>query len=151
MSIPVQHLFHFAYTNIEWAAASVPVSELLFGTEAKDWRAVIVKMSSAEEAKMLREMMVHAIDEGIAVARLQAQDSGDEIPPLFFEFMKGYLRTWLPEVEGDTLFLQWKTDRITSGLGQWGVGAMSLVPLFGVQVQQRSSGQPIQAVPVMQW
>ena len=152
MSIPIQNLINFVYTNIEWVAASVPVSELLFGTEAKDWRAVIVKLSSAEDAKTLREMLVSAIDEGIAVARLQAQESGDEIPPLFFEFMKGYLRTWLPEVEGDTWFLQWKTDRITSGLGQLGVGYMSLLSfLFVSEVREQSPGQPIQAVPVMQW
>jgi hypothetical protein len=81
---------------------------------------------------------------------LQAQESGDEIPPLFFEFMKGYLRTWLPEVEGDTLFLQWKTDRITSGLGHWGVGGMSLVPFWFMRAVVQV-GQPIQAVPVMQW
>jgi len=39
----------------------------------------------------------------LTTAQLQAQQNGNDMPPLFFEFLKGYLRTWLPEIEGDTL------------------------------------------------
>ncbi|MCL2709426.1 MAG: hypothetical protein FWE95_00965 [Planctomycetaceae bacterium] len=130
MPIQIRNLMLFAVDKIEWLAASVPVSDLLFGTEAKDWRAITVKMSNADDAKTLRAMMVDAIDEGIAIARLQAEEFGEEIPPLVFEFMKGYLRTWLPDVEGDTLFLQWKTDRVMRGLGPLGAGYLSLIPFM---------------------
>ena len=151
MPIQVVNLLRFAVNNIEWIAASVPVSELLFGTEAKDWRAITVKMPSAEDATMLRELMVSAIDGGIAAAQLQAQQNGNDMPPLFFEFMKGYLRTWLPEVEGDTLIFQWDTDRITSGFGQWGVGSFLALlvstPIISVVERQE---QPVQAVPTRQ-
>jgi len=150
MPIQVQNLILFAVDKTEWIAASVPVSELLLGTDAKDWRAVTVKMSSAEDAKTFREMMVSAIDEGIAAAQLQSQEWDEGTPPLVFEFMKGYLRTWLPEVEGDTLIFQWKTDRFKSGFGQFGTGYMSLLPLF-VGRAVMDVGQPVQAVPVRQW
>ncbi|MCL2710050.1 MAG: hypothetical protein FWE95_04130 [Planctomycetaceae bacterium] len=102
--IEVFNLIRFGADKIEWIAASIPVSELLSGTEAKDWRVATVKMSSEADAKMLRELMVKAIDEGIFTLQLEA---GDEMPPLAFEFFKGYLRTLLPDVEGDTSVFQW--------------------------------------------
>ena len=150
MPIQIRNLLLFAANKIEWAAVSVPVSELLTGTEPKDWRAITVKMPNAEDAKMLREMMVSAIDGGTAAAQLQTQENGGEIPPLLFEFMKGYLRTWLPDVEGDKLYLQWKTDRLTSGLGQWGMGYMALISFLMPAVRVVERPLPM-AVPVQQW
>ena len=107
MPIHVRNLILFAATKIEWIAASVPVSELLTEKQPKDWRAVTVKMPNEEDAKMLREMMISAIDGGIPALQLQLESQAihpSEVPPpLAFEFLKGFLRTLLPAVEGNTL------------------------------------------------
>jgi len=107
MPIQVRNLIFFAVNKMEWAAASVPVSEFLAGKELKGWRWATVKMPNDADAKMLREMLESAIDGGIDAARQANADAGTSTPPLFFEFFKGLLQTQLPAVEGDTLIFQW--------------------------------------------
>ena len=110
MPIQVRNLLLFAGNNVEWIAASVPVMDILTGKEVNNWRMLTVKMPSEDDAKMLREMMVSAIDGGIPAIQLQLQSQAahpSEVPPpLAFEFLKGYLRTLLPVVEGDKLIFQ---------------------------------------------
>ena len=111
MPIEVQKLVHFAMDKTEWIAASLPISELLSGVEMKDRRLLMVKVSSEADAKTYRELLEGAIDSGLSFAQLQAEKNETGVPPLLFEFMKGYLRTWLPDVEGDSLIFKWKAAR----------------------------------------
>jgi len=133
MPIQIRNLILFAVNNIEWVAASLSVSELLFGTEAKDWRVATVKMSSEADARALREMMVSAINDGIDAFQLQAQELGNDMPPLFFEFMKGYLRTLLPDVEEDTLVFQWHGNLETLWR-QWQALDQAMMFMFLTQI-----------------
>ena len=105
--IQVRNLLLFTINKMEWAAASVPVSEILSGAETKEWRVTTVKMPSNADAKMLREMIESAVDGIIDAARQEGADA----PPLLFEFARGFVRTWLPAVEGDTLIFQWKGSK----------------------------------------
>jgi hypothetical protein len=106
MPEPVLNLIRFAVDKMEWAAASFSISELLSGAEMNDRHLVTVKMPSVDDARQLRKMMEEAIEATIAAARENAPPHEQGIPLLFFEFVKGYLRTWLPVVEGDTLILK---------------------------------------------
>jgi len=129
MPIQTRNLILFAASKIEWIAASVSVSELLAGTAPNDRRVATVKMPSEEDAKMFREMMVSAID-SMTVSGIEAMMASEieervkseseresvatqlrgvlNVSPLVIEFLKGYWRTWLPDVEGDTLIFRMK-------------------------------------------
>jgi hypothetical protein len=124
--IQIFNLRIFALEKVKWIAVSLPVSELLTGT-AKEWRLATVKMSNVAGAKKLRELMEEAIDAGIAAAK----KAEPETPPLVFEFTKGLMRTWLPEVEGDTLILQWKG----SNAAFFGAAAVGSFLFLGVIIQ----------------
>jgi len=85
----------FALEKMEWITYSFSFSDMLTGSETENVRFQTFKMSSAEDAKMFRKMMEEMID--------TSDLAMPSVPPLFMEFFKGYMRTWLPEVEGDTL------------------------------------------------
>jgi len=90
----------FVLEKVEWITYSFSYSDMLTGSETKNVRSQTIKMSSADDAKMFRKMIEEMIDTSD-----HAVSAEISVPPLFMEFLKGYMRTWLPEVEGDTLVL----------------------------------------------
>ena len=114
MPVEIQQWIRFAVDKTEWVAASLSVSELLFGTEAKEWRLLTIKTPSNADAKRYRELLEGAIEAGIAAARSEAEEKGDETPSLFFEFTKGLMRSMLPAVEGDTLVVRQQSNKISA-------------------------------------
>jgi prepilin-type processing-associated H-X9-DG protein len=70
-------------------------------------------------------MLETLIEFGLNAAKfgMSTQDDAPQFPPLVFEWFKGVLRTWLPEVEGDKLFF--KTGQYFYGANQQTVIAAS--------------------------
>jgi len=124
--IQIQKLVEFA-EKIEWIAASLPVSEILSGTIESNRQWVTAKLPNAADARKLRELMVDAIDAGVPIP--------DDIPPLVVEFMKGYLRTFLPDVEEDKLIFRLKgSNKARTILGTLGGGSDAFIPVSGQNI-----------------
>jgi prepilin-type processing-associated H-X9-DG protein len=116
----IQGLLAFALQKIEWAAASFPLNAL-FSDEKLNDVFLTVKTVKRTDAVQLRSLLENAIEFGINAARFgieQARTQGNVppqyVPPLWFEFMKGVLRTLLPDVEGDKLIFRLKGEGVAA-------------------------------------
>jgi hypothetical protein len=103
-------LLLFASQKIEWAATSFSLNSLLTN-EAADDVLLTVKTVRNTDAVQLRNLLESAIDFGIFAAQtnIDANPNKDiQVPPLAFEFARGFLRTLLPDAEDDKLVFRVK-------------------------------------------
>ena len=99
-------LLLFATKKVAWASTGFD----LFAE--KQIVRLIVGMRSASDAKQMAAMLEGLIDWGIfafqmgANVAIKESENNLTIPPLVFELMKGYLRTFLPRLDGDKLIFE---------------------------------------------
>ena len=131
----IKGLVQFAATKVEWASASVSLHEILGEKPPKNADVLLtLKTTAPRDAAQLRRLLEQAIEYGINFMRFQMdqdQSMGFQMPPLFFQFIKGLLKTLLPEVEDDTLRFRLKADRFESQhaiVSVVGLGATLLLP-----------------------
>ena len=109
MPEPMLNMLIYAARKVEWAAASFP--NPLMGEKVPPIK-ITVKTRTAADARQLRNMLETAIDLGItawrtAMAAVKAMDADvPEMPQALYAFTRGFLRTYLPAVEGDKLVFQ---------------------------------------------
>jgi hypothetical protein len=111
-------LLTFAAQKIEWVAASFPINAL-FSDEKINNVFLTVKTTKRTDAVQLRSLLESTIEFGINAARFnteleKAQGNNIYVPPFAFEFMKGFLRTLLPDVEDDKLIFRLKNEGIAA-------------------------------------
>ena|GEM_PF-456835 len=130
----VRNFLLFAAPRIDWASASVSLADIL-GTEKPENTGVLmtVKMARPTDARMIHGMLENLIEFGVNAGRfaMEMQDAEFQIPPLAWQFAKGFLRTLLPDVEGDKLIFRIKANVGGSTqvvLGTAGVAAALLIP-----------------------
>ncbi|GHT19484.1 hypothetical protein FACS1894189_8310 [Planctomycetales bacterium] len=131
----IKMLLLFASQKIEWAATSFSLNSLLTN-EATDDVILTVKTVRNTDAVQLRNLLESAIDFGIFAAQTSIEaDPNREvpIPPLVFEFARGFLRTLLPDVEEDKLVFRVKKKDVDlvslqTTVGVVGIGAALLLP-----------------------
>jgi len=133
--VEIRNLLLFAAQKVEWASASVPLSDLLGGEPRENSDVLLtVKTPKRSDAVMLRGMLETLIDIGIGTARYgmeqRMRDNEFPIPPLAFSFAKGFLRTLLPDVEEDKLIFRAKGGMMSPQItvGTIGVGTALLLP-----------------------
>ena len=110
----IRNVLLFAAQKINWASAGVSLYEIL-GTEppANTGILMTVKTARPSDARMLHGMLESLIEFGINLGRFTMEEhqrnqnpSSVEIPPLAWQFVKGVLRTLLPDVEEDKLIFR---------------------------------------------
>jgi hypothetical protein len=109
----VKNLFIFAAQKVEWASASLSLANLLGKEGAKNADVLFtVKTPRRSDAITIQGLLEQSIELGVLAARFAAEQQmqGEEfqIPPLAFQFMRGFLRTLLPDVEEDKLIFRVK-------------------------------------------
>ena len=128
----VKGLLLFATQKIQWAGTSLSLSDLFGGKPSKDSNVLLtLKMSNRVDAVQFRALLEQSIEFGINAMRFaMEQDPSMEVkmPPLFFNFLKGFLRTLLPDVEDDVLKFRLKGDTAALIRGQ------AVVAMSGVSV-----------------
>ena len=143
-------LLLFASQKVQWASASMSLHEILGGKVPKDADVLVTfKMANKNDGIQLRDMLEQTIESGINIIRFtmeQNRSMAFQPPPLFFQFVKGFLRTLLPDVEDDLLKFRLKTE--SAGAKQAvvataGVGAALLLPAIQAAGQ---SGKRVQCV-----
>ncbi len=91
-----------------------------------------IKTPRSSDATQIRGMMEAMIDMGMSLAKIGAQEAarqgGVYVPPLLFEFSRGFLRTLLPKVDGDKLKFEVKAGGAPTVLGTVGMGIGLLLP-----------------------
>ena len=136
----VRGLLMFAAQRVQWASASLSFQDILNGKPMSDVL-LTVKTTRASDATMLRGMMEQLIEFGVNAARFgmeQMREFDTEITPamslatspVMFSFTKGYLRTLLPDAEGDKLVFRAKGGAMSPQvtIGTVGVGIALLLP-----------------------
>jgi len=145
LPLEVRNFFLFAAQKIEWASASVLVANLFGKEPAKNADVLLtVKMAKPADAVMMREMLENLIEFGVHFTQynMEQESRGElQMSPLTAQFLKGFLRTLLPDVEGDKLFFRIKGSYggLWSGntfFSTFGIGTAMLLPAF--QTAQRS-------------
>ncbi|MDR3232758.1 MAG: DUF1559 domain-containing protein [Planctomycetaceae bacterium] len=121
----VQELLMSASQKIEWAAASLSLDSLFRAAQSSNGkgasndksspvRLLTIKTAANSEANALRSSLANVIVHRISDAReQQANNSSPHLSPLFFEFLKGILLTFLPGVEDDRLVFRTADGDIT--------------------------------------
>lgn len=142
----------FAQRKIEWYSLGVPLDFLL--SKSSDPITIIVKTPKRSDAIQLRALAEQSIELGLNAAQWgmeqQMQESGGDfqIPPLAFSFLKGYLRTWLPTIDGDKLVLtinQHGWDKAyTSGHGAIAVSGVGIALLLPAVQAAREAARRMQ-------
>ncbi|MGL4941622.1 MAG: DUF1559 domain-containing protein [Thermoguttaceae bacterium] len=98
-------LMMFALQKVEWANASFN----FFKPTDSDVM-LTVKMATKRDAVQMRGLLDMGIDLGTSMMRfgMEQQSDGDAppMPPVFFTFFKGWLRTLLPDVEDSKLIFR---------------------------------------------
>jgi hypothetical protein len=116
----IKGLLLFAAQKIEWAAASFSINALFSDETINNNVLLTLKTPKRTDALQLRSLMENAIEFGMNIARFgmeqefKQEKNGINIPPLFFEFVKGLLRTLLPDVENDKLVFRLKSGGMFS-------------------------------------
>ncbi|MDR0610374.1 MAG: DUF1559 domain-containing protein [Planctomycetaceae bacterium] len=146
----IQGLLMFALQKIEWAAASFPINAL-FSNEKINDVLLTVKTAKRTDAVQLRSLMENAIEFGLNAAKFSAQQHENDVqlPPLFFEFMKGVMRTLLPDVEGDKLIFRLKGEGIAAKQGFAVSGAIAVSLLLPAVQAARKAAKRMQAARQM--
>ncbi|MCL2743109.1 MAG: DUF1559 domain-containing protein [Planctomycetaceae bacterium] len=133
----VNGLLLFAIQKIQWASASLSLNDVLGGKTSKDSNVFLtLKTPRQEDAVFLRTLLEQSIDFGINAMRYamdQDKNMEFEMPPLFFSFLKGFLRTLLPDVDGDLLKFRLKGEAANliggqAAIAASGVGVALLLP-----------------------
>ena len=110
----IKGLILLASQRIQWASASLSLSELLGGPPSKNADVLLtVKMTRERDAEQLRGMLEQAIEYGVNFWRFMLERDpymAVQPPPLVFYAAKGFLRTLLPDVEDDLLKFRLKGD-----------------------------------------
>jgi prepilin-type processing-associated H-X9-DG protein len=135
--VEVRNLLLFAAQKIEWVSAAQPLLPVFLGGEPMKNPDILltVKTPRPADANMFRNMLESAIELGVNMMRftvaqgMQNEDFHFQIPPLAFEFARGLLRTFLPDVEGDKLIF-----RIKANFGDDASFAPALVGTAGVSI-----------------
>ena len=125
----------FAATRVQWASTALYFQDILGGEPRKNSDVLLtVKTSRRSDAVMLQGMLENLIEFGINAARFGMEqpmrDQDIQIPPLAFQFARGLLRTFLPDVEEDMLIFRTKGD-FGSGpvaISTIGIGTALLLP-----------------------
>ena len=123
-------MFLFASQKVQWLSASLSLHELHGGKPPKDtdifWT---LKMATHNDAVQLREMLEQAIEFAITTMRSEMAQNDElafQLPPLFFEFIRGFQQTMLPEIEGDSL--RYRLTDANTVVAVSGVGVALLLP-----------------------
>ena len=110
----IKILLLFITQKVEWAAASLPLHGIFGGEPSKNADVLLtLKTPERADAVQLRALLELGIEFGANAMRFaMEQDPNIEFqpPPLFFHFLKGFLRTLLPDVEDDRLKFRLKGD-----------------------------------------
>ncbi|MDR0869849.1 MAG: DUF1559 domain-containing protein [Planctomycetaceae bacterium] len=107
----VAGLLTFAKRKVEWFAAGVPL-DIFLTNKTDNQITAVIKTPKRSDAVQLRALLEQTVEFGTNAMRYgieQEKDKDFQFPPVFFTFMKGYLRTWLPTVEDDKLV--WKINQ----------------------------------------
>jgi prepilin-type processing-associated H-X9-DG protein len=145
--VEVRNFLSFAAQKIEWASTGVSLSPIL-GTEAPENADVLltVKTPQKRDADMLRSMLESLIEYGVNFAQFavmqESRGNDVQIPPLAFQFAKGFLRTLLPDVEEDKLIFRLKGNFgsvITTHTTVSVVGAAAALLLPAVQTSREAA------------
>ena len=136
--LEVRNVLLFAAQRIDWASAGISLQEILGVEPPKNADVLMtVKMSSPSNARMMYGMLENLIEFGMNAARFgfdqQMRDEDFQIPPLVWQFAKGFLRTLLPDVEEDKLIFRIKaqfpgSDAMALAVPTVGVGIALLLP-----------------------
>jgi prepilin-type processing-associated H-X9-DG protein len=138
----IQNMISFAVQKIEWAATSFSISAVFSSNEKTNDTLLLVKTAKRIDAVQLRSLMENAIEIGINAARYgveQNNNQGFQIPPLFYEFMKGFLRTLLPDIEGDKLVFRSKGEILPQQAAAAYSGMAAVLLLPAVQAARESA------------
>jgi len=129
----VRGLLMFAAQRVQWASTGFSFSDF-WSDEPRGNSDVLLTVKTARptDAVMLRSMMEQLIEFGVNSAQfaMNMADLDFQVPPLAFSFAKGFLRTLLPEVEGDKLLFSAKGGMMSSQatVATVGVGIALLLP-----------------------
>ncbi|MCL2710101.1 MAG: DUF1559 domain-containing protein [Planctomycetaceae bacterium] len=131
----VRGLIMFAAQRVQWASTGFSFSDIL-GGEARENSDVLltIKTNRASDATMLRGMLEQLIELGVNTARfgmdMAMQNEGFYVPPLAYSFAKGFLRTLLPDAEGDKLLFRAQGGMMSPQVtvATVGVGVALLLP-----------------------
>ena len=158
MPLEVRNLLLFSMQKIEWASASLSMADILGKEPAKNADVFLtVKTMKPADAAMLRGMLETFIDWGVNFAQFNMQqemmDEEFQLPPLVFQFAKGFLRTLLPEVNEDKLLFRIKGDfggvmRGHAAISTAGMGVALLLP--AVQAS-REAARRMQCANQVKW
>jgi len=120
--LEVRNFLLYAAQKIQWVSASISLSDLLGGDPSKNANVLMtVKMAKPADARMIYGLLESLIDLSVNAAQfgMKMQEELEfDIPPLAFQFGKGMLRTFLPDVEDDMLVFRVKGDFGVGGLAQ---------------------------------
>lgn len=146
----IQGLFLFAAQKIEWAASSLSINALFSGENINNVL-LTVKTPKRTDAVQLRGLMENAIEFGMNALRFsieqeQSQKNVTPIPPLFFEFVKGMLRTLLPDIENDKLIFRLKGENVAVKQGIIASGGIVAALILPSVQAAREAGQRGQCV-----
>ena len=112
---PVGGFITFAAQKIDWASASLSIPPFFGGKPVEKSNVLLtIKMPQRADAMAFRSLAESLIEFGVNAARfdmeMQMQDKELKIPPVAFQFAKGFLRMLLPDVEEDKLVFRIKMD-----------------------------------------
>ncbi len=100
--------FLFLSQKVDWAASAFSLTP----PDGDTVTLLAIKAQTEADATQLRAMLEGLIDMGMRIWQVQMQQEQRnavvKMPPLFFEFIQGHLRTLLPKVDGDRLLFQVK-------------------------------------------
>ena len=133
----------FAAQRVQWASASVSLSDFLGGKARENSDVLLtIKTNRTSDATMLRSMLEQLIEFGVNSARFMTEQTIDNedyaMPviwhavwrPITFSFAKGFLRTLLPDVEGDRLIFRVKHEKGLATLTIGSVGSFIFLPVL---------------------
>ena len=132
MPSEVKGLLLFATQKIQWVSASISFHEILGEKPPKNADVLLtLKVTKNSDAVQLRGMLEQLIDFGVTTMRFEMERDHNmafQPPPLFFQFIRGYLRTLLPDAEDDTLKFRLKGQGGQTVAAVAGVGTALLLP-----------------------
>ncbi len=142
----------FFSQKIDWASSSFSLSPPV---ENGVLTFLTIKAASESDATQLRAMLEGLIDFGMTMVQMQMQQEQRrkheefQMPPLFFEFLRGYFRTLLPEVDGDRLLFQVKGVEAQEGQFIVAAGGIATALLLPAVQAAREAARRMQCVNKM--
>jgi hypothetical protein len=135
--VQVQNLIRFATKKIEYIAVGVPLLSFLLDGKTDQPIVFTLKTPKHDDAVQLLvltkqglEVGLQLVQFGVEQANGHARENGQEVPKLLWEFLRGFVRTWLPKVEDDKLVLKINPRGYDEVLG----GSASTIAVTGIAI-----------------